>query len=235
MTKEGILLVDKPAGMTSYDVVRRVKRAIGIPKTGHGGTLDPFATGLLVVLIGRKYTRMQPLVMQGDKIYDAVFRIGMETDTGDLTGQTIAQWGGDLPGFEDIEPVLHSFEGEIQQKPHPYSAVKYQGRPLYYYARQGIDVPIQPRPVRLYEMDVLGWEPPDLRIRIRVSKGFYVRSLALDLGRKLGTGATVAALRRLAVGRFRVEDAVGIAEIRRENPELTEHIIKQESGDVPVV
>lgn len=227
---EGILLVDKPAGITSYDVIRKVKKALNLSKIGHAGTLDPFATGLLVVLIGRKYTRMQPRIMQGEKVYRAVIRIGVETDTGDLTGNVIRKWTQDLPDINEINRVLESFVGDILQKPHPFSAVKYQGRPLYYYARKGIDVPIKSRQVTMYELNTGVWTPPDLDITIRVSKGFYVRSLAMDLGQKLGTGAVVTSLRRLSVGNFMVQDAVQLNMV--ENDDLSLHIIQMETSDV---
>jgi len=226
---EGILLVDKPDGITSYDVIRKAKKAFNLSKIGHGGTLDPFATGLLVVLIGRKYTRMQPMVMRGEKVYQARLRIGVETDTGDLTGNVTRQWEQALPNIDDIGDALRSFVGEIQQKPHPFSAVKYQGRPLYYYARKGIEVPIEPRLVSLYELSIDDWNAPDLDVTIRVSKGFYVRSLAMDLGLKIGTGAVVAELRRLSVGNFFVRDAVPVDMIQRDNPDLGSHIIQMET------
>ena len=226
------MLVDKPTGVTSYDVVRAVKRAVNEKKVGHGGTLDPFATGLLVVLIGRRYTRLQDQVMRGRKVYQTVFRLGVETDTGDRTGTVIRT--GDINGLtiEAIESALQAFSGEIEQKPHPYSAVKYHGRPLYYYARQGIEVPIEPRKVGLYGWTVLNWKPPELTLRLEVSKGFYVRSLAFDLGRSLGVGAAVLALRRLSIGRFHVDDAVGLDLIRSEGKGIVDRLLRLEEIDV---
>jgi len=229
---EGLLLVDKPTGVTSYDVVRAVKRAVNEKKVGHGGTLDPFATGLLVVLIGRRYTRLQDQVMRGRKVYQTVFRLGVETDTGDRTGTVIRT--GDINGLtiEAIESALQAFSGEIEQKPHPYSAVKYHGRPLYYYARQGIEVPIEPRKVDLYGWTVLNWKPPELTLRLEVSKGFYVRSLAFDLGRSLGVGAAVLDLRRLSIGRFHVDVAVGLDLIRSEGKGIEDRLLTLEEIDV---
>lgn len=232
---EGILLVDKPAGITSYDVIRKAKKAFNISKIGHGGTLDPFATGLLVVLIGRKYTRLQPKVMLGEKVYQARLRIGVETNTGDLTGNITGKWTRELPGIDEIRAALHAFVGDIQQKPHPFSAVKHHGRPLYYYARQGIDIPIPSRQVSLYELSIGDWAPPDLDVKMRVSKGFYVRTLAMDLGIKLGTGAVVAELRRMSVGRFLVQDAVQVDMVQRDNPDLLSHVIQVETTDVSFV
>jgi tRNA pseudouridine55 synthase len=229
---EGLLLVDKPAGVTSYDVVRAVKRAVNERKVGHGGTLDPFATGLLVILIGRRYTKLQDQVMGGRKVYQTVFRLGVETDTGDRTGTVIRT--GDINGLtiEAIESALQAFSGEIEQKPHPYSAVKYQGRPLYYYARQGIKVPIEPRKVHLHEWAVIKWEPPELTLKLEVSKGFYVRSLAFDLGRSLGVGAAVLALRRLSIGRFHVDVAVCLDLIRSEGKGIEDRLLTLEEIDV---
>ncbi len=232
---EGILLVDKPAGVTSYDVVRRVKQASGVKKVGHGGTLDPFATGLLVVLIGRRYTRMQSRLTGGDKVYEAVITLGLETDTGDLTGNVVKRMDTPMPGMDTVRQVLRSFVGEILQKPHPFSAVKYQGRPLYYYARRGIRVPVNPRAVHLYDLALRDYSPPDMAVTMRVSGGFYVRSFAVDVGAALGIGGVVRSLRRLSVNDFHVRDAIAMSAIQKGDPGFISHIMQVESADVSVL
>lgn len=212
-TPEGVLLVDKSEGRTSYDVVDLIKRRLGVKKVGHGGTLDPFATGLLVVLVGRRCTRRQADFMKGEKEYLATIYFGRQTDTGDPTGRVVREYEGPFPGVGTVEDVLKGFVGEVMQRPHPYSAVKYRGRPLYYYTRRGIEVPVDPRPVKIYEIEVVRYQAPRLVVRLRVSGGFYVRSFAQDLGEALGIPAMTEALRRLGVGAYGVEDAVDFEQI----------------------
>ena len=201
----GLLLVDKPAGWTSHDIVAVLRRRLprGV-KVGHSGTLDPLATGLLILLVG-PYTRRQAEFMGLEKVYSGVIRLGLLTDTGDVTGKTV-----------EIKPVppleLSDFNlpvGRIETPAPAYSAVKHQGKRLYEYARAGLAVPVKPRVCQVYEWAALGYEAPDLSFRLRCSSGTYVRSLAELVGRDIGCGATVAALRRDSVGRFSVEGALG--------------------------
>lgn len=204
----GLILVDKPAGVSSARVVDCVKRWIGIPRTGHGGTLDPFATGLLPVLAGRAFTRDADRLLNGDKEYDLVIRFGSETDTGDLTGVVVARGPGPLPDADAIRAALATFEGEVMQEPPAHSALKHEGRPLYWYARRGETVVKPARAVRMGPIALVEWLPPDARVRVACGKGAYMRSLARDLGRLLGCGAHLTGLRRTRVGDLSVDDAI---------------------------
>ncbi len=204
----GMVLVDKPAGITSFRVVQWVRRATGIKKVGHAGTLDPFATGLLVVCIGRPATRRIDGLMAGDKEYLATLRLGIETDSFDLEGTVTAETV--VPALQrgQVEDCLAGFVGPQLQRPPAFSALKHQGKPLYHYARQGIQVEKEPRPVSIHELELLAFEPERLAIRVRCSKGTYIRALAADIGRALGCGAHLEALRRTRSGTFSVQDAV---------------------------
>ncbi len=211
---KGILLVDKPQGITSYKVVDIVKKRLGIKKVGHGGTLDPFATGLLVILVGREYTKRQSEFMKGKKEYETTILFGVSTDTGDPTGKIIKEVNSQDLDIEDVFHALKNFEGEILQRPHPYSAVKFNGRPLYFYARRGIRVDIPSRKVEVYNIEVLDFCNWELRLKLTVSGGFYVRSFAVDLGKSLDIPAMVKELRRIRVGHFNVEDALKLEVIK---------------------
>ncbi|OGO06591.1 MAG: tRNA pseudouridine(55) synthase TruB [Chloroflexi bacterium RBG_13_56_8] len=209
MNISGILNVDKPEGLTSHDVVDRIRRLSCQRRVGHAGTLDPMATGVLIVCLGVA-TRLAEYVADARKSYLATIRFGLLTDTWDAEGLVVAK--RDLAGLllSDIENALSSFRGCIEQVPPMYSALKSQGQPLYRLARQGITIERQPRMVEIYDATIVDWRPPDLVLRIECSKGTYVRSLAYDLGQAIGVGAHLCALTRLAVGRFRMEDAVGL-------------------------
>ncbi len=204
----GVLLVDKPVGPTSFAVVRQVRRVLRVKKVGHAGSLDPFASGLLVVCVGRPATRLSDRLMAGRKHYRAEIRLGVETDTYDGEGKEVARRPVEGLDPQRIETALAGFRGEIMQAPPPFSALKHQGRPLYYYARRGEPVRKGPRPVRVYRLELLSFADDRLVVDIECGKGTYVRSLAADLGRELGCGAHLAGLRRLAVGPFAVEQAV---------------------------
>jgi tRNA pseudouridine55 synthase len=203
-----VLVIDKPPGPTSFDVVRRVRRALGRVKIGHGGTLDPMASGVLPVCIGEG-TKLAPFLLEADKEYEATVRFGVETDTLDATGQVLATRPTEGLAAAAIEAALVRLRGDIEQVPPMYSALKRQGRPLYSYARAGETVERAPRQVRVHELVLESFEPPDrARLRVRCSKGTYVRTLAADLGRDLGTGAHLVALRRIASGPFRLAQAL---------------------------
>jgi tRNA pseudouridine55 synthase len=194
---DGILLADKPKGKTSHDVVALARRSLGERTVGHAGTLDPLATGLLVLGVG-KATRILEF-MQHDKTYETEFRLGILMDTDDADGDRIGD--GPVPSQDELALVLAKFRGEILQRPPRHSAVKVQGRKLYDYARRGQEVQAPDRRVRVDELTVLCYEPPRLRLRIRGSKGLYVRSIARDLG------GHVVDLRRTRCGAFGVEEA----------------------------
>ncbi|MBU0965811.1 MAG: tRNA pseudouridine(55) synthase TruB [Proteobacteria bacterium] len=204
----GVFLIDKPVGPTSFRMVQLVKRALQVKKVGHSGTLDPFASGLLVICAGRPATRIIPQLMDGEKEYTATLKLGVETDSQDLTGTVIGQH--DIIGLSKtrIDDCVASFVGEQIQQPPQFSALKHQGKPLYYYARKGIKVEKEPRQVFVREIEVLDWQNDLLRIRVVCGKGTYVRTLAADIGTALGCGAHLVELRRLCNGCFNVKDAL---------------------------
>jgi tRNA pseudouridine55 synthase len=200
-------LVAKPAGPTSHDVVDIVRRALGEQRVGHLGTLDPFAKGLLVLVVGRA-TRLAPFAAEWPKSYEGVIRLGITTETDDLTGAVTrtAPWTHVTPA--QLADVIQSFRGGYEQRPPAYSAVKIAGERAYARARRGEAVELTPRPVEIRELEILEAAVPDLQFRATVSGGTYLRSLARDIGAKLGCGAHLAALERTAVGPLRLEDAV---------------------------
>ena len=205
----GILNVDKPPGMTSHDVVDEIRRLVGQRKVGHAGTLDPMATGILLVCLG-KATRVAEYLMQGRKRYRATIVLGATTDTYDAEGQFTSSGGKTEFAQAEVESALARFAGSIEQVPPMYSAIKQKGQPLYKLARQGKTVERSPRPVEIYSIDLLDWTPPTLSIEVTCSPGTYIRSLAHDLGQDLGSGAYLASLVRLASGRFTLQDATSL-------------------------
>ena len=210
----GVFLVDKPAGPSSFAIVRRVRKLAGIKKVGHAGTLDPFASGLLIICAGRQATRMISSFMDGEKEYLATLCLGMRTETMDPEGCVIARNPVGRVEAGKIEECLARFRGEILQTPPAYSALKHQGKPLYFYARKGIEVKKEPRRIQIRKLERtdgsadLEGDFPELRIRVVCSKGTYIRSLADDIGTALGCGAYLKELRRTRSGLFTVEDAV---------------------------
>jgi tRNA pseudouridine55 synthase len=222
--KSGILLIDKPAGPSSFEVVRRVRKVLRVRKIGHGGTLDPFATGLLLLCIGEA-TKLVPFLMPEPKTYRASVKLGEETDTQDLTGEVVAR-SDKLPESEQIYATAARFVGEIEQIPPMYSALRHHGERLYKMARRGEKVEVKPRKVVIYSLEVEEVALPLVTLEITCSQGTYVRTLAADLGRALGCGAHLAALRRLAVGPFRVEEALSLEALRElSREELAARII----------
>jgi len=225
LAEGGILLVDKPEAWTSHDVVNCVRRRFRIDKVGHCGTLDPNATGLLVVVLGRA-TKLAGRLSGQDKTYCGSMRLGVETSTQDREGEVTAT--RDVVGVtpERIEEVVSHFRGDLQQIPPMVSAVKKDGRPLYKLARKGIEVEREPRPVHISELSITGIELPFVHFRVVCSKGTYVRTLCADIGRELGCGAHLHALRRLASGRFSLDGAVTIDAIKSwEREQLFAHMI----------
>jgi len=208
----GILNVDKPAGMTSHDVVASIRRASKQHRVGHAGTLDPLATGVLLVCMGQA-TRVVEYLMSGRKTYQARIHLGVTTDTYDATGRVLSRASELSVSLAEIEEAVSSFVGQIEQVPPMYSAIKHQGRPLYELARQGIEVERKARIVQVYDFDITGWAPPMLDAEITCSKGTYIRSLAHDLGGMLGCGAHLARLARTASGPFELADAVALRDL----------------------
>jgi tRNA pseudouridine55 synthase len=215
--ESGILLLDKPAGLTSFQVVRRARRALGVRKIGHLGTLDPFATGLLPLCV-QEATKLVPFLLPEPKTYRAHIKLGEETDTQDLTGEVVAR-SGHRPTAEEVRQAAARFVGEIEQVPPLYSALHHQGERLYRLARRGETVELQPRKVRVYCLEVEAVAGDAVTLTVTCSHGTYVRTLAADLGQHLGCGAHLAALRRLAVGPFRVEEAIPVAALAETGPE----------------
>lgn len=201
----GVLLLDKPAGFTSNAALQRVKRLFNAEKAGHTGTLDPFASGLLPICLGEA-TKFSQYLLDADKTYWAVIRLGVRTTTGDPEGEVIETRPVDVDPAQ-IRDVLARFVGEIEQVPPMHSALKHAGRPLYEYARKGVEIERPPRTVRVYALDLESLAGVELTVVVRCSKGLYVRTLAEDVGAALGCGAYLTALRRLGVGPFSLEQA----------------------------
>ena len=202
----GILNVDKPSGMTSHDVVSRVRRLAGQRRVGHAGTLDPMATGVLVVCLGQA-TRLAEYLTRHDKGYRATARLGETTDTYDADGELTAEFQGALPDRDVIESHLGQFRGDIEQVPPVYSAIKVDGQPLHRRARRGESITPASRHVTIHRLDLIAWEPPLLTLEVDCSAGTYIRSLAHDLGAVLGCGAHLSGLVRLHSGQFGLETA----------------------------
>ena len=214
----GILIVDKPAGWTSQDVAAKLRGVFHEKRVGHGGTLDPMATGVLPIFIGRA-TRAVPFFEHADKVCEAGLRLGLVTDTQDVTGRTLEERAVDITQ-ERLEAALDNFRGEITQIPPMYSAIKVNGQKLYALARQGKAVERAPRPVTIFALDLLGGAGADWRLRVHCSKGTYVRTLCHDIGAALGCGGCLSALRRTRAGAYDVTRSHTMAEIlAAENPE----------------
>lgn len=223
MSRDGLVLVDKPAGITSHDVVNVARRALGERRIGHAGTLDPFATGLLVLLVGRA-TRLLPYVSGDPKVYETTVRFGTETDTDDLAGIPVRDAAP--PTDAAVRAALPSLTGVVDQLPPAYSAKRVGGRRAYALARAGEPVPLTPVPVRVDGWEVLAWRdadddrPAELDARITCGPGTYIRALARDLGRTVGSAAHLSALRRTRSGAFDVRKATGFDALRAEGAEL---------------
>jgi tRNA pseudouridine55 synthase len=209
----GVLVIDKPIGLTSHDVVQIIRRGTGIRRAGHTGTLDPRASGVLVVLIGPA-VRLSEYVSASDKRYQATIRLGSSTDTYDAEGTVTSRSPVDHVTEDTFFEILQTFVGEIEQVPPPYSAVKVKGKKAYEMARNGEEVELEPRKIEVYSLDILEWAPPEVVIDVYCSSGTYVRSLANDLGKSLGTGAYLIGLRRTKSGRFTLRDAVPLRKLK---------------------
>ena len=206
---DGVLVIDKPEGMTSMDVVRRIKRASRVKKVGHGGTLDPFATGVIAVCMGQA-TRMMEYLVDGAKTYRGVVELGIETDTYDVQGEVTRRTDASGVTVGDVEAALEEFRGVILQVPPMYSALKREGKRLYDLARAGVEVEREPRRVEVTDVSVVDWSPPLVEVSVECGRGFYMRSLAYDLGANLGCGAYLKSLVRVKNGPFDVADAASL-------------------------
>jgi tRNA pseudouridine55 synthase len=218
----GILLVDKNKGSTSFKLVAILRRLTKIEKIGHSGTLDPFATGLMVMLIGREFTKRSDQFLTSTKEYRATVHLGIATDTYDIDGQMTAE-SLLVPTLPEIQAALHTFQGDVWQIPPMFSAKKIKGQKLYDLARKGIEIERAPVKVHL-EIELLRYEYPEVEIQVRCSKGTYIRSLAHDLGTLLGTGAHLSTLIRLRSGYFRLEDAISQSLLEQKEYDISPHI-----------
>lgn len=210
---DGILNVDKPPGSTSFQVVSLIRKLSGEKRVGHAGTLDPMATGVLPVCVG-KATRVIEFFSEMKKRYMAEVLLGIETDTYDTTGEAVRRADASGIGRDRLEAALEAFRGTIQQTPPMYSAVKHQGKPLYKLARQGIAVERKPRAAEIYSLELVEWRPPVARLDILCGKGTYIRCIAHDLGQSLGCGAAMSSLVRTQYGCFTVGEAVSTDALR---------------------
>lgn len=208
----GIININKPAGSTSFRVVAQVKRLSKERRVGHAGTLDPMATGVLPVCLGQG-TRVVEFLADAAKTYQAQIELGVATDTYDATGAVMQRNDPSGISREQLESAFASFRGTIQQTPPMYSALKYKGQKLYELARAGIEVERESRPVVIYNLDIVAWQPPVVTIKVECGKGTYIRSLAHDLGQSLGCGANLKSLIRLSYGPFAVQDAVSVPQL----------------------
>jgi tRNA pseudouridine55 synthase len=224
--RSGFLAVNKPLGMTSHDVVARVRRRFGYHKVGHAGTLDPMAEGVLVIGVGREATRRLGEVMGHDKEYRAVMLLGVTTDSQDAEGKVLEMkaWSGVTR--EEIRATLARFKGLLSQVPPMHSALKRRGRPLYSLARRGVVVRREPRSIRIHELELCGFDGPEVRFRVVCSKGTYVRTLCADIGDALGCGAHLKRLVRTRVGSYLLETAMKLDELLRLSQEEFEGMLQ---------
>jgi tRNA pseudouridine55 synthase len=214
----GIVIVDKPQGWTSQDVTARLRRVFNTRRIGHGGTLDPMATGVLPVFVGRA-TRGVEFFEHAEKIYEATIRLGLTTDTEDVTGEVLSQQDVAISA-QDFLDILPKFRGKIQQIPPMYSALKVNGQKLCDLARKGKEVERQPREIEIFELECLEFAGETARLRVHCSKGTYIRTLCKDIGEALGCGGCMAALRRVTAGEYTIDEAVPLQELLdAENPE----------------
>lgn len=221
----GIFIVDKPQGPTSHDIVLYLRRSFSIKKVGHAGTLDPMATGVLVLLLGEA-TKLSNRLVTDDKEYEGVLRLGIRTDTHDSEGRVISAMEPPSLADEEIRKILDSFRGVIWQIPPMVSAIKHKGKKLYQLARLGIEVKREPRKVTIYTIKTMEILLPEVRFFVHCSKGTYIRKLACDIGEKLGCGASLSSLRRTRSGKFSIEDAVPFEELKTfSRDRLKRHII----------
>ncbi len=215
---DGVLLVDKPVGPTSHDIVHKIRKTYRIEKVGHGGTLDPNATGLLIVLLG-KGTKLSDQLMGGDKAYTGVMRLGRTTSSQDCDGETLEEKPWEHVTREQVEAKIAELEGDIFQTPPMVSAIKIEGVSLYKLARKGLEVERKQRFVHIYRFAITEWAPPLVSFDVHCTKGTYVRTLAHDVGQALGCGASLDALRRTQSGTFDVKDAMPFDDVLKLTPD----------------
>ena len=210
---DGVLIVDKPRGWTSHDVINFIRRTFAIKKAGHAGTLDPMATGVLVVLLG-KYTKLSAYFTAGEKEYDAVLKLGSCTDTQDATGRVTKEAPVRNLNVTEIEEALEKFTGQIEQVPPMVSALKVKGQTLYKLARRGVEVERQPRKINIKSIELKTFNPPDISINVVCQKGTYVRTLCEDIAKQLGCCGHMLYLRRIRSGDFSIDQAVAVEKLK---------------------
>lgn len=209
---EGIVVIDKPAGITSHDVVARVRRRFNMKRVGHAGTLDPLATGVLIVLLG-KATKLFDQFMGMDKAYRSTLQLGLKTSTADTQGQTLVEKDFKNISSHKIHDVFGKYQGELKQLPPMYSAVKFKGKKLYELARKGIVVEREPRQIRIDRLEIENISLPHVQFYLECSKGTYVRQLAEDIGEDLGCGACISQIQRVKVGQFSLSEAISLEDL----------------------
>ena len=209
---DGVLPVDKPSGMTSHDVVDAIRRKVGIKRVGHGGTLDPMATGVLLIMLGRG-TKLSDRLMSSDKTYEGTMYLGSATDSQDATGEVISEGEWEQVTQEQIEEQMQNFKGDIFQTPPMVSAVKINGVPLYKLARKGKTVERKARLVHIYKFKILEFNPPEIKFVLRCTKGTYVRTICHDIGENLECKAHLSALRRTSAGNIEIEETTPLNEL----------------------
>ena len=222
---EGILLIDKPQDKSSFYLVKRLRHFTKVKKIGHAGTLDPFATGLMILLIGKKYTRQSDLFLNNDKTYETVLHLGFTTESYDKETATLF-FSDKIPSLEEVECAIKNFQGEQYQTPPMFSAKKINGTPLYELARKGQNVERKPCKVNI-SISLIEYTYPYIRLSVTCSKGTYIRSLGHDLGLKLGCGAYLIKLRRTRSGNFQIDQSLSLSEIEN-NPELIQKYLIQD-------
>ncbi|MCA9507450.1 MAG: tRNA pseudouridine(55) synthase TruB [Myxococcales bacterium] len=231
---EGILLVDKPVGPSSFDVVRAVQRLSKQKRIGHAGTLDPLASGLLVICLGR-YTKFASFLTNTSKVYESIFTLGKSTTTDDAEGEIIEEKSIGHLSESDINDALMSFKGKIEQAPPQFSAIKINGQRAYKMARDNQEFEITPRSVELFELVLMAINLPQISIGVHCSKGTYIRALARDLGEKLGTGAFASQIRRIKSGNYCIEDALSLNDLDEESIAKTLKTGREAVGTLPIV
>lgn len=209
----GLILVNKPVGITSFKLVHIIKKKLKVKKVGHCGTLDPLASGLMIVLVG-KYTKLQDKFMKQDKVYYATIKLGMKTDSGDLDGNIISQSDYSHITKKSVEQTCNDFIGKIQQIPPMYSALKVNGQKLYELARKGITIERKPREIIIYNIDLVDYQKDQFSIRVKCSSGTYIRTLAQDIGTKLNTDTVLTSLVREEIGIYKLTDAINIDNVK---------------------
>ena len=219
----GLLLVNKPVGITSFKLVHIIKKKLNVKKAGHCGTLDPLASGLMIVLIG-KHTKLQDKFMKQDKVYYATIKLGIKTDSGDLDGKIISQSDFSHVTKDSIENACKSFVGKIEQIPPMYSALKVNGQKLYELARKGITIERKPREITIYDIELADFKEDTFSIRVKCSSGTYIRTLSEDIGTKLNTDTVLIKLVREEIGKYKLKDAVNIEDIKENTLEHLQQI-----------